>query len=67
MRTPPLPYPTPIPTSTLTPRKTRNKALARNGMKKRDLGGGEVSLADPTFWGLFLHSTRRASYSYTGV
>lgn len=50
MRTPPLPTP-PHPHFHPHPQKTRNKALARNGMKKRDLGGGVVTLADPTFSG----------------
>ena len=59
--------PHPIPTSTHTPRK-RGRGLGKKGMKKRDPGGGEVTLSDPTFSGdSFLHSTRRASYSYTRV
>lgn len=50
----------------LTPEN--EQGLGRNGMKERDLGGGEVTLADPTFSGdSFFTGTRRASYSYTGV
>ena len=61
------PYPTPSPLPP-SPPENEEQGLGKKGMKKRDPGGGEVTLSDPTFSGdSFLHSTRRASYSYTRV